>query len=364
MKPISFRVIPPDVPNEGILFVDRRQDGRSGHGGNCLTQCANGDILSFCSNVSGSEHRGHGIGGWSEIRRSTDGGTTWSTPVPLDYSLSAWEGSEIHSALVFAAITAVDGTVVAFLIRFARDLWIKQDVPVVLLSHDHGYTWTEPVSLDASASVEEVSMTLDAVFMSEGEIHALFMGGSDNFCPGPFTLYTSSDNGRSFARRSTLPFPHQNYYITGGILPGGDIIAYSYPYRPQAEIDEFHLDYAISRDGGHTWPETGKSRFARRIRNPQMSARLAGRYYLQGRAGSQGTNARHLVLYTSEDGVRWDEGLILRHNPSDIGIDAYSGNAIIRDRDQPDSARLLIQASVAYDPESWAVNSHHWWVVP
>ena len=46
----GFRVLPTDVPNKGIRFVDHEKDGRSGHAGNCLTECRNGDIVAFYSN--------------------------------------------------------------------------------------------------------------------------------------------------------------------------------------------------------------------------------------------------------------------------------------------------------------------------
>ena len=59
----GFRVVPADVPNKGILFVDHEKYGRSGHGGNCLTECRNGDIVAFYSNVSGEIEKGHGVAG-------------------------------------------------------------------------------------------------------------------------------------------------------------------------------------------------------------------------------------------------------------------------------------------------------------
>ena len=31
MGKLPFKIIPPDVPNEGILFVDHQSSGRSGH---------------------------------------------------------------------------------------------------------------------------------------------------------------------------------------------------------------------------------------------------------------------------------------------------------------------------------------------
>ena len=157
----GFRVLPADIPNQGIRFVDHQKDGRSGHGGNCLTECHNGDIVAFYSNVSGEIENGHGVAGWSEYRRSEDGGKTWSEAVVLDYSKRAREGEEVYSALVFGAATAPKGTLIAFVCRFERDLWVKKLPPLCLLSHDHGRTWSEPRPLDPDATVEEVSLTFD-----------------------------------------------------------------------------------------------------------------------------------------------------------------------------------------------------------
>ena len=166
----GFRVLPADIPNEGIRFVDHQKYGRSGHGGNCLTECHNGDIVAFYSNVSGEIEGGHGVAGWSEYRRSIDGGATWSEPIILDYSKRAWEGDELYAAIVFAAATAPDGTLIAFVCRFDKELWIKKLPPVCLLSHDEGRTWSEPRPLDPEATVEDVSLTFDAVFTHSDQV--------------------------------------------------------------------------------------------------------------------------------------------------------------------------------------------------
>ena len=148
-----FKVLPADIPNKGLCFVDHQKQGRSGHGGNCLTECSNGDILSFYSNVSGEMHNGHGTFGWTEYRRSTDGGKTWGEPVELGYSRRMYDGDRTGSALVFAATTAPDGTLAAFVSHLAEDgLWIKTDPPIVLLSHDHGHNWRDRKSTRLNSS--------------------------------------------------------------------------------------------------------------------------------------------------------------------------------------------------------------------
>lgn len=357
----GFRVVPSDLPNKGILFVDHQKQGRSGHGGNCLTECHNGDIMAFYSNVSGEIHKGHGVAGWSEYRRSTDGGATWSEPTILDYSKCAWEGDQVYSAIVFAAATAPNGTLIAFACRFENTLWIKKLPPVCLLSYDQGRTWSEPRPLDAHATVEDVSLTFDAVFTHNDKVFAVFMGGSADYCPGPHSLYVSTDNGESFERRSVLPFNHENYYVTAGVLDGDDLIVYSYPYRKNGQVDEYNIPYVTSADEGRTWSAVKTTHFARAIRNPQLSRKIGNLYFLHGRSGSLSRDPRHLVLYASSDGIHWDDGTILHHK--DIGGgDAYSANEVIGKYDPGVANRLLIQSSIAYEDGNSKVNEHHWWI--
>ena len=361
-----YRVTPGNIPNHGILFVDHRKHGRSGHGGNCLTECANGDIVAFYSNVSGDLHQGHGTCGWSEYRRSTDGGNTWGDPVVLDYSRQVYEAEEMGSALVFAVTTAPDGTLVAFVSHFAAEgLWVKQAPPAVLLSRDHGHTWSKPHPLDTDATVEDASLTFDAVFVHDSRIYVVLMGGSANYCPGPYSLYVSADNGAGFERRSELPFDDENYYVTAGVLDSGELIVYSYPYRRGAGvvINERDIPYVTSADDGRTWSAVRTTRFARRIRNMQMSEKIGGWYFLHGRAGSQGQPGEkgHLVLYTSRDGINWDAGTILYRKESGGG-DCYTANAVIGRHDPDAPKRLLIQSSIAY--EQSRVNECHWWIDP
>lgn len=362
----KFRVIPDGIPNPGILFVDHSQNGRSGHGGNCLTECHNGDILAFYSNVSGDLQRGHGTFGWSEYRRSTDGGKSWGEPIELPYSRKMYDGDEVGSALVFGTTTAPNGTVMVFVSHFARDeLWVKERQPVVLLSHDHGQTWGDPRPLDPEGTVEDAAMTFDAVVVHDGEIFAVFMGGSANYCPGPFNLYVSEDNGRTFRKRSELPFRHEYYYVTAGVLDNGNLIVYTYPYpgaarEKEASIEENNIPYVISSDRGHTWSEVKTTYFAKAIRNPQMSRKIGNLYFLHGRSGHYGQDKNNLVLYASRDGIHWDGGVYLYRKES--GGDCYSGNEVIGKFDPSTPNRLLIQSSIGYQQNSSRVNEHHWFV--
>ncbi len=357
----SYSVVPGNIPNQGILFVDHQQNKRSGHGGNCLVQCANGDIVSFYSNVSGDIWNGHSVAGWTEYKISQDLGETWSQPMVLDYSKKAWEEEEVYSALVFGVNIAPNGTLVAVAARFAEPKWIKQAPPVALLSYDHGRTWSEPREIDASCSVQELALTFDTTFVDGDQLYYVFFGDSANMGYGHYSLYVSKDNGKSFNRRSTLPFAPTNYYSAAAVLADGRFIVYSYPYNGQ-ETDEHNLPYVISEDKGRTWSAVQTAYFAKKLRNPQMSARVGDRYFMHGRSGSYGAQRGNFVLYSSTNGVDWDEGTILCRGSS--GTDCYSGNAIIRSSDSQKDQKLLIQSSIGYDEDTARVNARQWWVVP
>ena len=159
------------------------------------------------------------------------------------------------STIVFAVATAPNGTLIAFVCRFANAGWIKKLPPVYLLSRDHGETWSEPRPLAPELTVEDVSLTFDAVFTHDDKVFAVFMGGPANYCDGPHSFFVSADNGETFQRRSILPFDLRDYYVTAGVLDSGDIIVYSYPYRADEDIDEYNIPYVTSADQGRTWSE-------------------------------------------------------------------------------------------------------------
>jgi hypothetical protein len=366
-----FKVIPEDIPNEGILFVDHQKTNRSGHGGHAVTECSNGDILAFYMNTWGEEQRGHGSGGWSSFKRSKDGGKTWSEPVDLKYSWDVWNqwDKEVHSAMVFGAVTAPDGTVILTLVRFADASWHKRLPPVYLLSHDNGYTWSEPMEFDKNASVYDIAMTFNTNFVHNNEVFVVFFGGPENPSIGPYSLYVSNDNGKTFSKRSVLPFDHRNYYCAASALDNGDIIVYSYPYpttgrlAKSSDTDEKNIPYVISKDDGRTWSEVKRTYFAKSIRNPQMAGKVGDYYFMQGRSGSYGENPDNFVLYSSKDGINWDDGVYLvtrQHTPRAGRGDFYSGNAVVGKYSSSSPRRLLVQADMSYDGPK--VNIYHWFV--
>lgn len=102
------------------------------------------------------------------------------------------------------------------------------------------------------------------------------------------------------------------------------------------------------------WNETGKSFCQKRIRNPQV-VKVKGGYLLHGRSGCETEELPfYFVLYTSPDGIHWDEGKYLCETE---GRSAYYSNNIVLDTEDG-GQRVLIQSSIAYDNAK--VNIAHW----
>jgi hypothetical protein len=272
---------------------------------------------------------------------------------------------------VYSVITAPNGTLIATVIRYANHQWEKQRPPVYFLSNDHGQTWRGPREFDDSATVDEIAYTMDTSFVHDGEVFIVFRGGTSNMSPGgPQTLWVSDDNGESFSQRSVLPFDHANYYWAAGALDDGKIIVYSYNAHQKREdpTAEQNIPYVISTDRGRTWSEVQTTHFAKGIRNMQLSGKLGERYFIHGRSGSyprdlvgDDPGPGNFVLYSSPDGIHWDEGIVLMSRlQTPGGGDCYSANEIIGKYDPATPERLLIHADVSYSGAK--TNMHQWWV--
>jgi uncharacterized protein (TIGR02145 family) len=369
----GYSVNPPEPPNEGILFVDHESKRRSGHYGAALTECKNGDILAFYMNVSGEIYDGHSQAGWTEYKRSEDGGKTWGEPVKFEYSKKVWEdnnltgdsiphGAHYYSAYVATAITAPNGNIVTVLTRRKATEYgiIGQLPPVYIISKDNGNTWSEPKEVDKDASIEELSMTHSdgASFVYDGVIYIGFIGG--NFGDGKYSFYASEDNGETFTKRSeglfeNRPYKKNYYYMTAKALDDGSFIVYS--YNPD---DDQNLPYVISKDRGYTWSEVRTTFLEKRIRSGQMSEKIGDYYFMQGRSGRHDSDVPwSLVLYASKDGINWDRGIYL--NKVQLGLDSYSANEVVGKYNSSTPKKLLIQSSVSYSGYG-RVNLKHWWV--
>ena len=164
-----------------------------------------------------------------------------------------------------------------------------------------------------------------------------------------YRIFCSSDNGYTFKELCVVPFESTKgrFYGTMKFEDNGKLIVYAYNENCETE-----MDYAISEDGGETWTKTGVCYLAKRIRNPQVAI-LDGQYILHGR---ESCSVNRFILYTSADGIVWDEGhIIVDLKP---GCSFYSNNVIVN-KDGRD--RLLVQFSQTFT-KSHRVNIHHLWI--
>ena len=350
-------VTPAGIPNKGILFVNHEPSGRSGHGNQALTECINGDLISFYPDTAGDVMVGHSTTGWTEYKISKDGGSTWSVPKVLEYSKAVRAGKEFHSALVEEAVTAPNGTVIAFLGRYTSEDW-RRTTPVYITSRDNGQTWGAPREVDPKADIFHIGRE-HGVCVFQSTIFALFDSGTHSSKKDGtgHKLYVSTDNGESFQLRSALPFAENAWYGTMNIIQGNKLIVYVY-----RDEDEKNIQYVTSDDLGVTWSAIKTTLVSKALRNPQLSSDVGGVYFLHGRSGHRGEEPCNLVLYRSTDGITWDEGVFLNKGPKD-DADSYSTNEVIGKYRPGAPRRLLIQASVAYDGKR-RVNLHHWLVQP
>ena len=347
---MKYELYPPEAPNMGKLFVNHQATGRSGHLSHALLEYRKGCVLAFYSNCSGKRNRwapGHNGFGWLEFKRSTDYGETWDNGTVLDYSMQCLL-NEPFTVSCEKAVSPAEDEIVALCIRNENpNGWEPYLEPVVLRSEDGGHTWS-----DAVPFCNCKGRIYDALVV-DGVIYVLMLAHNDFLTNGPdqrYQLYVSLDHGRSFQLRSELPGDYLAHaYGSLVFREDGSLMAYTYNAN-----DEYNLDCFISHDQGRTWPERVQSYCAKRIRNPQV-AKVRGGYILHGRSGCvQPDLPMDFVLYTSEDGLRWDEGRFLCSVP---GSTAYYSNNLVME--MPDgSERVLIQASVPYD--KGRVNIAHW----
>ena len=354
---MKYTVSPGTVPGEGILFVNHHEKRRSGHLGHALVEYEDGKLLAFYSNCAGSRNHGHSGFGWVEYRRSEDGGETWGEPEVLPYSARMFLDGE-YTVACEKAVRADDGTiVVTCLLSRCQPAWEPWGVPTVIRSRDGGKTWSAPKPMTAEAG------RLYDLRVCDGTIFGLFFAndGAESFLGNKpehqYKLLVSTDNGETFTERSTLPFDTMGRGY-GSLLfsPDGMLAAYVYN-----AADEYHLDYCVSADSGSTWTAPAQSEVKKRIRNPQ-TAYLNGLCFLHGRSGCvDKTVPSNFVLYSSEDGVHWDDGVYLRIPPEGAwGGGSYYSNNLVVGALGTGKKRLLIQSSDAYDEARTDIR--HWWV--
>lgn len=341
----KYILTPSNPPNKGILFANLEKHGRSGHMGLALVEYAPGKILAFYPNCSAEDQRlaGHSGYGWMEYKCSVDGGETWSDALIEPNSKRLYDTHCGRTQMCEKAICTDSGRIVLFYLTCDivtnGHIWEPYFEPYYAFSEDGGETFTAP-----KVFVDKPGRVYDVLYR-DGIIYVLFFANPE--LPGlahttehEMQLYVSEDNGESFTLRSVIPFQSMLgcFYGTMVFTPEGKLLVYTYD-----ENDEHNLKYIISEDNGFTWGHNKRSHFAKRLRNPQLIY-YHDQYFIHGRSGSMGENPGHFILYTSIDGIHWDEGQFLRMQ--DAGTGAYSNNLIVH---LPDGReRLMIQTSHAY----------------
>lgn len=340
-----FSIIPPGPPNDGILFADLQKEGRTGHMGHALVEYAPGQILAFYPNCSAEDRRwkGHSGFGWMEFKRSEDGGETWSEPIVEPHSKALYDEMNGRTFMCEKAVSTDKGRIILFYLqcdmRTNGHIWEPYFEPYYSFSEDGGKSFS-PLHMFA----HESGRIYDAIY-HKGKVFVMFFANGE--VPGiahhlehELRLYVSEDDGETFQLRSVIPFQStiNCYYGTMCFTPEENLIVYTYD-----EKDEHNLKYIVSHDYGCTWEINRRAFFARRMRNPQL-AYFHGRYFMHGRSGSMGSVPGHFILYSSTDGVNWDDGQFLRMRSAGFG--AYSNNLLVH---MPDGReRLMIQTSHAY----------------
>ncbi len=346
---VNYKIAPHAIA-KNELYVDHEKNGRSGHLSHALVEYKKGHIMSFYSNCSGKRNKwspGHNGFGWLEYRSSADDGVTWSEAKILPYSWHALL-NEVFTVSCEKAVSTKENEIVAFCIRNLNpNGWEPYMEPVVVRSEDGGETWSDAVQM-----CDKKGRIYDAL-VRDGVIYVLMLANDDFEAKLPehlYYIYESHDGGRSFSLRGELPGDTCGHaYGNMTLRDDGALICYEYDTK-----DEYNLVYHISYDMGLTFAESGKSYCAKRIRNPQV-AKVNGGYLLHGRAGCVTPELpMHFVLYTSADGIHWDDGSYIYAREAQTAY--YSNNLVFEKQDG--GQRVLIQASVPYS--KGGVNIAHW----
>ena len=345
--------------SEPTIFVDNEKKGRSGHVGHAMAVFDEGKIIDFYANTSGIRFGGHSGFGWMEYKISEDYGKTFGRYKKFPYSWDTFLDG-YRTIAVEKVVSPKKDVLVAFCVLTSQNKEIcfePHGTPNVVRSEDGGKTWLPNFNL-----CEYRGRVFDAIYY-QGSIYVLefcndmeegFLGNKPEH---QYRIFKSDDEGKTFYEHCVVPFPDTTGRSYGNMIftPEGKLIVYAYNLN-----DQQNMDYAVSSDCGKTWDETGLSFVAKKIRNPQVGV-LEGQFILHGRAGESETGHGGFVLYTSKDGLVWDEGHMLIDGKSAC---FYSNNLVVTGPDGKD--RMLVQYSENIkDPgTSWSgqVNVMHFWL--
>ena len=334
------------VISEAELYIDNQSRKRSGHMSHAMLEYAPGKIIAFNSNCSAKRCNGHSAFGWIEYRYSDDGGKTWSDIHEMKYSKELLLDG-VYSISVEKAVFN-DGVITCFATRNTQTASVccePWDTPLVIQSYDLGKTWEEPVVFSSYQG-----RIYDAA-VRNGVIYAVETCDKDflsEIKEDRFRLFVSHDNGKSFREESIIDIDsYKRGYAALQFLTNGNLIAYTCDL-----LESYYLDASISRDNGKTWERLPHIRLKHGIRNVQIAA-LGSGYVMHGRAWLNESWGIGQVIYSSSDGINWDDGIILEPEKAYC---YYSNMITLKDKNKKDY--VLLQYSDTYDGKA-SVNVMH-----
>ena len=326
---------------EPILHVDNKARHRSGHMTHAMLEYQPGRIIAFNSNCSAVRALGHSAFGWVEYRYSDDYGQSWSEPCDLPYSKQEFLDGNFTISIEKAV--CYNGVITLFALRNSQFSAICAEpwtTVMTLQSSDYGKTWSKPVEFCKYAG-----RLYDAV-VRDGIIYAVIFCNDYHVGEKPdhlYRLYRSQDNGASFQLASIIDIESLGHaYASLQFRPDASLVAYA-----DNIWNGYLLSASVSNDLGLTWKRQPDIRLSWGMRNVQVSA-LGNGYVMHGRAYQDSPWGKGFALYTSRDGLEWDDGILLE---SDKPSCYYSNNLRLK---KPDGSEcLLVQYSDLYgDPEN------------
>ena len=238
-----------------------------------LTRAANGDLLvSFCTQFDCQP------GGEALLVRSSDEGRTWDRPVSLVRSKKQDGCINLSVGLT----TLKDGTVLypCCDTKITRK-WDQHEADlIVLLSRDHGATWSDPTPI-LTAVIEPFAYGR-IIELKNGDLLCPIWGKRQSDEPWRTGLVRSRDGGHSWGEHVTIGYdsntrlpapppitPLPPYPLLTPLTPDAPVHCAGFNEASLVELPEGHIlavlrqqgvsqnirqmFQSLSSDGGHTW---------------------------------------------------------------------------------------------------------------